>query len=147
LELKSREDVFAPGPDGQLFGRNFDMAQFAWTNSLEPPCFLFTSTQIPGPYPDYPNGWGGGNAAGYNNPDFDAACDRARNTLPGAAGYVESQQQAQLLFAEDLPVLPLYIAPRQAASRPDFCGLVIDPSADSILWNLESFDYGEGCSN
>ncbi len=54
LEQQSWEDLFAPGPDGAVFGRKFDLAQFGWTIAQEPPCFLFTSGQIPGPYPEFP---------------------------------------------------------------------------------------------
>ena len=32
-----------------------------------------------------------------------------------------------------------------AATRPDLCGLIMDPSNESELWNIEEFDYGEGC--
>lgn len=146
VEYGSWEQLFAPGPDGPVFGRRFDLVQFAWTTSVEPPCWLFTSTEIPGPYPDYPKGWAGANASGYSNLAFDQACAQARYSLPDNPAYLPAHQEAQKIFAEDLPVLPLYLHPRWLAARPDLCGLVVDPSVESALWNLEALDYGEGCN-
>jgi peptide/nickel transport system substrate-binding protein len=52
------EEYLAPGPDGAVFGRKYDLAQFAWMAAVEPPCSLYLTSEIPGPYPDYPKGWG-----------------------------------------------------------------------------------------
>lgn len=139
------EQLFAPGPDGPIFGRSFDLAQFGWTASLEPRCDLYTTAEIPGPYPQHPKGWGGANASGYSNPEYDQACLSARSSLPEEALHTASHQQAQAIFAEDLPVLPLYSRYRQVVARPDLCGLDVVSSLESIFWNLEVLDYGEGC--
>ena len=56
------ETYLAAGPDGPVFGRQFDLAQFAWMTAIEPPCSLYLTKEIPGPYPDYLKGWGGVNA-------------------------------------------------------------------------------------
>lgn len=140
-----REELFAPGPAGPVFSRQFDLAQFAWVASLEPPCSLYAGSEIPGPYPDFPKGWGGGNASGYSSPEFDQACQRARQALSDQPEYTQAHQQAQEIFSQDLPALPLYAHLSLAASRPDFCGLSLDASASSALWNLEAFDYGPAC--
>ncbi len=147
LEVRtgSWDTLFAPGPEGPVFGRKFDLAQFAWISSLEPPCFLYTSAEIPGPYPQYPKGWGGANASGFANPDYDQACALARQTLPEMPEYQQANTQAQILFSQELPALPLYWRQKIVAMRPDFCGVQVDPSADSALWNVEQFDYGEEC--
>jgi peptide/nickel transport system substrate-binding protein len=138
-------ELFAPGPDGPIFGRDFDLAQFGWTASLEPRCDLYTTAEIPGPYPDFPKGWGGANASGYSNPEYDQACATARKSLPEEAQHLSSHRQAQAIFTEDLPVLPLYSRYRLVVARPDLCGLDVDPSAESVLWNVENFNYGDGC--
>jgi hypothetical protein len=39
----------------------------------------------------------------------------------------------------------LYSRLKLVATRADMCGVNVDPSADSALWNLEAFDYGENC--
>lgn len=141
------EDLFAPGPEGEVFGRRFDLAQFGWSASLEPACELYTTAQIPGPYPEYPMGWGGANASGYSQAEYDAVCALARNSLPDEARHREAHLQAQAIFAEDFPVLPLYSRFRVVAHLPDLCGLRLDPLADGAFWNLESLNYAEGCND
>ena len=130
-----------------MFGRNFSMAQFAWITSLDPPCFLYTSSEIPGPYPDFPRGWGGANVSGYSNPEFDQACRQALFSLPDSPEHTEAQRQAQAIFAEDLPAIPLYTRSKLVVTRPDMCGVLVDPSSGSALWNLETFNYGKDCGN
>lgn len=145
LKTGPGSEIFASGPDGPIFGRNFDMAQFAWTAASEPPCYLYTTGEIPGPYPDFPKGWGGANNTGYSSPEFDQACQQALFSLPDWTERQEAHRKAQAIFAEDLPVIPLYLRLKLVAMRPDLCNVVVDPSADSALWNLEKFDYGTGC--
>ena len=145
LAYEDFQKYLAPGPEGPVFGRQFDMAQFAWPTTLEPPCYLYLSDEIPGPYPDYPRAWGGVNASGYTNPEFDKACKDAMSSLPGTPQHQEAHAKAQAVFAEDLPSIPLYLRLKVIASRPDFCGIDVDPSVTSPLWNLEGFDYGKGC--
>lgn len=141
----SWEELTAPGPDGVVFGRHFSLAQFAWITSLEPPCFLFTTAEIPGPYPQFTKGWGGANVSGFSNPEFDRTCAQAMSTLPDTPEHRQAHLQAQAIFAEELPVIPLYSRLKLVATRADICGVIVDPSADSALWNLEVFDYGENC--
>ena len=138
-------ELFAPGPEGPLFGRQFGMAQYAWPTTVEPPCYLYTTRQIPGPYPEYPLGWGGANAPGLSSPELDRACQQARNTLPDQPEHANAHFQAQAIFAEELPSLPLYLRSTYLASRPDLCGLTTDSSSFTALWNLEALDYGNGC--
>jgi len=145
IRTQDWESLMAPGPEGPLFGRNFEMAQLAWTVSLEPTCNLFMSEEVPGPYPEYPRGWGGSNLSGYSNPAFDEACRRAMTSLPGSPAYLEAHQNAQAIFAQDLPALPLYQRIRLAAVRPDMCDAGNEPEASSGLSNIEALDYGEGC--
>lgn len=145
IETLEADALFAPGPEGPIFGRRFQMAGFSWTSSAEPPCWLYTSSEIPGTYPEFPRGWGGANASGYSNSEFDAACLQARFELPDSTGYQEAQRQAQRIFAQDLPALPLFLRVRLAAMRTDLCGVRLDPSAESSLWNLEAFSLEGDC--
>ncbi len=142
VQFSDGNSLFAPGPRGPVFGRQFDMAQFAWSTSLFPPCYLYESGEIPGPSPDFPKGWGGANASGYRNPEFDQACWTARQSLPDLPEYAQAGQQAQEIFAEDLPALPLYLRLRLVAFRPDLCNVAIDPTAESALWNIEMLAEG-----
>jgi peptide/nickel transport system substrate-binding protein len=136
----------APGPDGPVFGRLFDLAQFAWTASLEPACNLYLTSEIPGPYPEYPKGWGGVNASGYTNPEYDQACDNALFSLSDSPQHQLEHFQAQEIFSEQLPGLPLYLHYDVSVARPDFCNYTSASAMDSPLWNLEMLDYGSGCS-
>jgi peptide/nickel transport system substrate-binding protein len=137
--------LMTPGSEGILFGRNFEMAQFAWSGSVEPACYLFMSDEIPGPYLEYSKGWGGTNLSGYSSPEFDEACRQAMTSLPGSEAYTQAHHRAQAIFAEDLPVLPLYQRIRLVAMRYDFCDTIIDPAVNSVLSHMEEFNYGKIC--
>jgi peptide/nickel transport system substrate-binding protein len=134
-------DLYLPGPVGPLFGRQFDLAEYAiGVNSIEPQCSWFTTSQIP----TEANNWVGTNLSGYKNPIFDTACQLALQSLPDDPTYT-SHQEAQAIFASELPSIPLYLRLKVAATRPDFCGLVLDSSSTYALADLESFDYGNQC--
>jgi len=137
----SASDLYVQGPVGPLFGRHFDLAEYAiGVNSIEPQCSWFTSTQIP----TEANNWIGTNLSGYENAAFDAACINALQALPEDPAYA-SHQEAQAIFASELPSIPLYQRLRAAATRPDFCGFSLDPVSTYALTDLESFDYGSAC--
>ena len=135
--------LYAAGPDGPLFGRSFDLAEFAMgSTGTEPPCDWFTSSEIP----TAANYWVGTNVSGYSNPAFDAACLGIRQSLTDEPAHVQAYRQAQAIFAQDLPVIPLYWRIKIAAARPDMCHFSLDPTASSSLWNIEMFDAGIACS-
>jgi peptide/nickel transport system substrate-binding protein len=139
------DEYLASGPEGPVFGRQFDLAQFAWMTAIEPPCSLYLTNEIPGPYPDNPKGWGGVNASGYSNPQYDQACLDALYSLPDTPVHVEKHAEAQAIFAEDLPALPLYWHFRVILGRPDLCGIPQEAVNESIFSDLELFNYGDGC--
>jgi len=140
------DGLMKPGPEGPLFGRQFEMAQFAWVASIEPACYLFSSDEIPGPYPAHPKGWGGGNLTGYSSLEFDEACRQAKSALPGSEIYIENHTRAQAIFMDELPVIPLYQHIGLVAMGPDLCHVVIDPATQSALSHLELLDYGDTCN-
>lgn len=144
LENVFPTDLYAAGPDGVMFGRNFDLVQFAWTTTRTSPCYLYTTKQIP----TEENLWIGANVSGYQNPAFDNACESALSVTPADGDrYLTAHQELQQIFYQDLPVLPLYYHLKTAAGRVDFCGFdSIDVSARSALWNLENYNYGAVCS-
>ena len=132
---------YAQGPVGPLFGRQFDLAEYAiGVNSLEPQCSWYTTSQIP----SEENQWVGTNVTGYSNPEFDAACTKANQSLTTDPDY-NLHQEAQAIFAADLPSVPLYQRLKVAASRPDLCGFTMDPSSPYALASIELFDFGEEC--
>ncbi|MBE7534144.1 MAG: hypothetical protein HS124_00165 [Anaerolineales bacterium] len=142
LRFHTASDFYAQGPSGLLFGRQFDLAEYAiGVNSLEPQCAWFTTPQIP----KAANSWVGVNVSGYQNSSFDTACGQSLRSLPGEAEYA-SHQEAQALFAAELPSIPLYLRLKVAATRPDFCGFVLDASSTFTLFDIEMFDYGFPCA-
>jgi peptide/nickel transport system substrate-binding protein len=146
IVTKPPQDFLAPGPDGPVFGRSFDLAQFAWAGSYEPACNLFLTSEITGPYPDYPKGWGGMNASGFSNPQFDAACTNGLFSLSDAPQHRTEHLQAQEIFSAELPALPLYLHYNVSVARPDLCNYTSASAVDTPLWFLELLDYGSGCS-
>jgi peptide/nickel transport system substrate-binding protein len=130
--------LFAPGPQGPLFGRSFDLAEFHWEAGRRPGCALFTSGQVPGAA----NLWSGANLTGLSDPSLDAACAAAL----AQPGSVEAARAAEEAFTAALPAVPLFYQLHIAITRPDLCGLGLDPTARSLLWNLEQVDWGEKCA-
>jgi peptide/nickel transport system substrate-binding protein len=130
-------DVFyADGPDGPIFGRQFDLALFSWLNGLSAPCEVYLSSQIP----DEQNWWATSNNPGYASEAYDAACRTALEALYGTEAFLDAHREAQRIFSQDLPVLPLYLVPRTVAVRPRVNGIVLDPSQQTVFWNVESID-------
>ena len=131
---------FAPGPSGTVFGRKFDLAQFAWLSRIRPDCGLYLTANIPGPLDQGFNGWEGVNVAGWSNEAYDATCGRALALLPGQEGYVEAHQEAMRLFAAELPAVPLFSRLRLAATTPDVLNFRLDATQPSEMWNVFELD-------
>ena len=143
LKYYSQEEFFAQGPEGPLFGRNFDLAEYALgTVGTEPPCLWFSSEQIP----TKDNNWLGVNISGYSNPDYDAQCRKALSSLPASQEYKDAYASVQTIFANDLPSLPLYMRIKTVATRRDMCNFSLDAFSVNDLWNIEEFDFGPNCS-
>ncbi|MCK5315595.1 MAG: hypothetical protein KAJ53_10750, partial [Anaerolineales bacterium] len=155
IQLYPASEWFADGPEGKLFGRRFDLGEFAWLTGVAPPCDLYLSTQTPGPGGEsmisvqtgeeviYQSAWGGQNDPGFADAAYDAACNEALGSLPGQPAYEAAHKEVQAIFAEQLPVAPLYLRLKLAVTRPDMCGFIMDPTANSEFWNIEEFDYGD----
>jgi len=136
------EQLYAPGPEGDIFGRKFDLAEFAWQATKGTPCYLYTTRQIPGSA----YLWVGANITGYSDADYDAACRAAELANPEQPEALQTQRAVQENFLNDLPVLPLLYRLKISVSRPDFCGFDMDVSARSEFWGVENFGYGEFCA-
>lgn len=134
-------NLYAPGPGGPLFGRNFDLAEFFWEAGPRPTCTAYLSSQIPGAQ----NQWIGSNVTGWSSPEFDAACMAALWSRADQADYAARVQAAEKAYAEAIPSVPLFFQIHLAIVRPDLCGLELDPTARSLVWDLEQLDYGAEC--
>ncbi|RMG93422.1 MAG: peptide ABC transporter substrate-binding protein [Chloroflexi bacterium] len=141
---------FADGPDGPLFGRRFDLGEFAWLTGVEPSCGLYLSDNITGPEdeinPDHYDptktfgGWGNASETGWVNQAFDEACLKATGSLPGTPEYEEGHKEAQRIFAQEVPVIPLFLRLKVAAARPEVKNFNVDPTQNSELYNIFEID-------
>lgn len=138
VEFLPGDKLFADGPDGPVFGRKFDLTLFSWLNDLDPPCWLYLSSEIP----SAENWWATSNNPGYSNPEYDAACRAAMAAWPGTDEYVRFHKEAQRILSRDVPVLPLYVVPKLIVARPGVGGVVLDPTEYLELWNIEAFTIG-----
>ncbi len=135
VEVLPAEELFAPGPEGVLFGRRFDLAQLSWRATSEPMCDLFLSDQIPDA-----GHWGRPNFVGFLDDEYDTACLAALGALPNSEKYVTAHLEAQRVFSRRLPVLPLFQRLKITLARPAVTGLAPDPTQVSELWNIEQLD-------
>lgn len=141
-----RGDLFGDFPDGAVFGRQYDLAQFSWVGGeTEPSCSLYTSVEWTGLGDGEPDQYGltgspgGGNSVGYINPDFDSACLTALNTLDSNQKRAY-HQEALTIFTQDVPSLVLFYKPKLSLVRPTVFDFSLDTTQDSVLWNAETID-------
>jgi len=135
LEMAASDAFFAQGPEGLLFGRRFDLAQFSWRATPAPLCDLFLSGQVPDV-----GRWGRPNVAGFLDDEYDTACLSALGAPPGSEQYAAGQVEAQRIFSERLPVLPLFQRSKVTLARETVIGLAPNPTQVSELWNIEQLD-------
>ena len=103
-------ELYAPGPEGVLFGRQFDLALLSWHTAGQDPCRMYLSKVLP----SADNAWIGTNLAGWADPAFDLACGENQMRLDPP----ESQDAWELLKAT-LPAIPLLPHPVVWASSQD----------------------------
>jgi peptide/nickel transport system substrate-binding protein len=147
VNLLSTGDMYAAAPAGVIFGRAFDLAELGWTTGRIPPCYLYTTDEIP----TEANGWlgtkhGGLNLTGYSNAAYDQACTNLISAGVDKAAALTANADALKILAEEVPVLPLFYHLKVMVSRPDLCGLTLDASARSGLANIEALDTSSQCS-
>lgn len=130
-------ELFAPGPDGPVFGRQFDVALFAWVSDMELPCQYWQSNRI---FMGEDSGEIAENATGWSNEAFDAACQQAQQAFWGSPEYVAAHQAAWRIFAEELPALPLFPRVKLAVARPEVRNFAPDSTQNSEMWNLFELD-------
>jgi ABC-type oligopeptide transport system substrate-binding subunit len=140
------DEMYASGPDGLIFGRNFDLAELGWSTGRQPPCFLYTTSEIL----TAENKWlgtryGGVNFTGFSNEEYDAACESALSAGLNKELVTSQNERMQEILMEELPVLPLFFHVKAMVSRPDLCGLELDVSSRSPLKDIESYTLDEKC--
>jgi peptide/nickel transport system substrate-binding protein len=141
VEQKSIQDLYLPGPDGVIFGRNFDLVLMSMDIGTEPDCKLFTTEEIP----SKSNYWlgietGGSNFMGYKNPAYDAACSAARSAGLDEAAYAAENQNALRVLSDDLPFIPFYHHSEFLLAKRELCLAENLDNLEKILFSIETLD-------
>ena len=129
------DDYFATGGESPIFGRRFDLTNFAWLADAQPPCHLYLSSKVP----TLLNGWSGLNITGYENESFDAACIGGQAAVPGMSAYSQNHLEALRIFNRELPAIPLFLHADAALTRPELSGFGLDPTEPADTWNIEGW--------
>lgn len=139
-EFLNHVEMFAPGPDGSVFGRQFDVALFAWSSAAIPLCQNWLAINVTGPQSEGFGGWDNLNNTGWVNNDFDAACQQAHAAFYGSPAFVAGHQTALRIFATEMPAIPLFPRVKVAVTRPEVINFDPDVTQPSELWNLFELD-------
>ena len=133
-------ELFAPWPEGLAFGRKFDLVAWPWLQWVAPACEVFSTVEVPsGENPE------GSNASGFSSAAYDEACAQAGLGPAAGTAYLASMAETQSILSEAVPSLPLLQWPRTVISSPLVCGATADPTASSLLWNIEALTPGPDC--
>jgi peptide/nickel transport system substrate-binding protein len=148
VEQKPLTELYQPGPDGAVFGRNFDMVLLSMNFGSEPHCGLFTSSEIP----TNANYWlgtstGGSNFMGYRNTAYDQSCDAAESAGLDMAVYTTNIQSTLQILADTLPIIPLYNHPEYLLVRGNLCLADNLDSLQKMLFSIESIDPNVSCGS
>jgi peptide/nickel transport system substrate-binding protein len=133
------ETLYAPGPEGPLFGRQFDLGLISWQPLPQDDCHLYDSTQIP----SAENYWIGTNIAGLSDQGYDDSCRAATLALPekrGGAIY-----EAERAYLDALPSVPLFSIPRVMVLPADDCESGESVTESEFFQQLEEYQLGPGC--
>jgi peptide/nickel transport system substrate-binding protein len=116
------------GPTGIPSG-NYDLAGFAWITAADPAGFVPT--------------WGCGGESNYLN-----YCNRAATKLLEASNTELDPekraglfQQADTMFANDVPSIPLYARPNPLIWKSTVLGMKNNPSNIGFTWNIEEWRW------
>lgn len=121
-------------PEGPLFRREFQVAQFAWIAGADPGGLALWSCAA---VPNEMNNWTGNNFPGWCFREADQAIRTANTSLDEAERH-EAYLRHQQLFTQELPVLPLFQRLVVTLSSPGLRGPQPDPLAP-ITWNIASW--------
>jgi len=131
--------LYASGPSGPLFGRNFDLALISWQPMTGPDCGYYQSWQIP----TAENQWIGTNIAGFSNLAFDDSCSEAALALPGEVE--QAVYQAEVDFLAELPAVPLFSSSRLMVISESVCLKSALSSTDEFFNHLGSIGISDQC--
>ena len=141
-------ELYQPGPDGLIFGRQFDLALLSWKTSGRFDCGLFTTSEIPTDV----NYWmgektGGANYYGFSNPSFDETCALGAQGGLDAAVSIQAEQNALQILNNELPFIPVYFHPASFLKSADVCGFNENvDQKNEFLIDIENLQTGNTCA-
>ncbi len=142
-------ELYQPGPDGLIFGRQFDLALFSWQTDGDFNCEMFTTGEIPTDV----NYWlgektGGANYYGFSNPSYDETCALSEQGGLDADASVQAARNALQILNNELPFIPVYLHPASFLKNVDVCGFAgnIDQK-NEFLMDVEHLRVGEDCTD
>lgn len=136
LQYIASNTFFGDGPDGPVFGRRYDLAEYAFSFGVMPPVSRYYCTDVP----SADNAWAGGNRPAWCNPAYDRAAKEAENTLERAQALPLYHEALRLLMQE-IPALGLYARVNVRVASPDLVNFKPNPSHPSEAWNIESWGF------
>lgn len=139
VQTMPSEQLYAPGPEGPLFGRRFDLALIAWGADPALDCRLYLNQAIP----SEENQWVGTNIAGLAAPAYDQACTSAG--LAWDAAREAALQEAERIFLNQLPAVPLFSNPEVMIFSPKFCEEEILTSGKGFFNTIENLMGDKNC--
>jgi peptide/nickel transport system substrate-binding protein len=111
----SPAELYAPGPEGPLFGRDFDLALISWQPLNTFDCGYYQSWGVVSDE----NDWIGTNIAGFSDQVYDSLCTDAQLALPNER--LATQALAERNFIENYPAIPLISAPEVLIISTSIC--------------------------
>lgn len=84
--------------------------------------------------PTAENNWVGNNFSGYSSPAMDAALQKFQAALSDEARKI-AWDDIQQVFAEDLPMLPLYFYAEAYVTVPDLRGFRVNTYDPLMIWS------------
>jgi len=146
IEL-SAEEFYAPGPEGVVFGRKFDLAQFSWNINEEMPCQLFEGEEVP----SLDNYWignddGGGNISGYKDDEYDSFCKAANRS--GVNTEMQQTNEINLInkLMQDKPIIPLFYYPQFFIKKSNLCTVKNTQDSFPQLDLIEKWTVADVCN-
>ncbi len=146
IEQIPTDELYLPGPDGKVFGRQFDLALLQWDTGDDFNCRMFESTEIP----TDANNWlgeitGGANFYGYSNAQFDSECQ-----VFESAGFDETLKMNAINYLlktinDELPFIPLFRYKDALMVSEDLCIPDTTTSESDLFVTLESVYVGGNC--
>ena len=139
-------ELYQPGADGLIFGRQFDLALLSWQTEGTPDCIWFTVDEIPAEA----NYWmgtrtGGANFYGFSNPEFDQACIAGKRAGLDQSAAEAANAKTRTILNDDLPFITIYHHPRALLISDSVCSADSDAKGMDFLRDVELLSAGDPC--